>query len=116
LLVTVGRDAQQTFFALASEEIFDPFPNEGAGPFTKSGNMNSPRFKHTATLLSNGTVLIVGGFNGDNTSASVASAEIFDPSTNTFIPTGSMNTPRARHTSTLLPDGTVLEAGGINSF
>jgi len=116
VLVTGGRDAQQNFFALASAEIFDPFANQGAGAFSAIGNMNSPRFKHTATLLSNGTVLIAGGFNGDNTSSSVASAEIFDPSTNTFIPTGSMNTPRARHTSTLLPDGTVLEAGGINSF
>jgi len=60
--------------------------------------------------------LIAGGFNGGNTSASVATAEIFDPSTSSFTPTGTMNTPRARHTSTLLPDGTVLEAGGINGF
>ena len=116
VLVTGGRDAQQNFFALSSAEIFDPFANQGAGAFTAIGNMNSPRFKHTATLLSNGTVLIAGGFNGDNTSPSVASAEIFDPNTNTFAPTGSMNTPRARHTSTLLPDGTVLQAGSINGF
>jgi Putative Ig domain/Galactose oxidase, central domain/Kelch motif len=116
VLVTGGRDAQQNFFALASAEIFDPFANQGLGAFTAIGNMNSPRFKHTANLLSNSTVLIAGGFNGDSTSASVATAEIFDPSTNTFTPTGSMNTPRARHTSTLLPDGTLLEAGGINGF
>jgi len=115
VLVTGGRDAQQNFFALASAEIFDPFA-KGAGAFTPIGNMTSPRFKHTATLLSNGTVLIAGGFNGGNTSASVATAEIFDPSTSSFTPTGTMNTPRARHTSTLLPDGTVLEAGGINGF
>jgi len=116
VLVTGGRDAQDNFFSLASAEIFDPFANQGAGAFTLIGNMNSPRSVHTATLLSNGTVLIAGGFNDGNTSLSVTSAETFDPSTNVFTPTGSMSIPRARQTSTLLPDGTVLEAGGIDSF
>jgi hypothetical protein len=116
VLVTGGRDTQQNFFALANAEIFDPLANQGVGAFTAIGNMNSPRFKHTSTLLSNGTVLIAGGFNGGDTSPSVASAEIFDPKTNVFTLTGSMNTPRARHTATLLPDGTVLEAGSINGF
>ena len=115
-LVTGGRDQDFNFTSLASAEIFDPFANQGVGAFTAIGNMNSPRFKHTATLLSTGKVLITGGFNGGPTSLSVASAELFDPSTNAFTPTGSMNIPRARHTSTLLPDGTVLEAGAINSF
>jgi len=115
VLVTGGRDAAVNFFGLASAEIFDPSANQGAGAFTLIGNMNSVRFVHTATLLSNGTVLIAGGFNAGNESLSVASAEIFDPSTNTFTLTGSMNITRARFTATLLPDGTVLMAGGINS-
>lgn len=115
VLVTGGRDAAVNFFGLASAEIFDPSANQGAGAFTLIGNMNSVRFVHTATLLSNGTVLIAGGFNAGNESLSVASAEIFDPSTNTFTLTGSMNIARARFTATLLPDGTVLMAGGINS-
>jgi 6-phosphogluconolactonase (cycloisomerase 2 family) len=116
VLVTGGRDTEFNFNSLASAEIFDPFANQGAGAFSAIGNMNSPRFKHTATLLSNGKVLIAGGFNDGNNSLSVASAELFDPNTNTFTPTGSMNIPRARHSSTLLPDGTVLETGAINGF
>ena len=115
VLVTGGRDAQVRFEGTASAEIFDPFANQGVGAFTLIGNMNSPRFVHTATLLPNGTVLIAGGFNDGNESLSVTSAETFDYRTNVFTPTGSMSIPRARQTSTLLPDGTVLEVGGINS-
>ena len=74
--------------------------------------MSQNRAAHTATLLSNGTVLIVGGFtNGEQ---SLSSAEIFDPDTNSFLPTGSMTMARQSHTATLLPDGKVLIAGGFN--
>ena len=116
VLVTGGRDGQQNFFALSSAEIFDPFANQGIGAFTSIGNMNSPRHVHTSTLLSDGTVLVSGGFTGGAGSASTATAEIFDPSTNVFTPTGNMSTPRSRHSSTLLPDGTVLEGGGVDRF
>ena len=69
-----------------------------------------PVLFHSATLLPNGKVLIVGGINqqGD----SLSSAELFDPSSNTFSATGSLGTPRAHHTATLLPNGKVLIAGG----
>ncbi len=116
VLVTGGRDAALDFFGLSSAELFDPFANQGVGAFTPIGNMNSVRFVHTATLLPNGTVLIAGGFNAGNTSLAVASAEIFDPSTNTFTLTGAMTIPRSRYTSTVLPDGAVLAVGGTNSI
>jgi WD40 repeat protein len=77
--------------------------------------MNVGRAAHTATLLPDGKVLIAGGFREEGTSEiAIASAEIFDPETNTFIPTGDMNEPRNGHTATLLPDGQVLIAGGWN--
>src|SRR4029077_2754494 len=114
VLVTGGRDGVVNFFGLASAEIFDPFANNGIGAFIPIGNMNSPRFAHAATLLSNGTVLVTGGFNGPN-GTSIATAETFDPATNAFTQSGNMITSRARHRATLLPDGTVLEAGGIDA-
>jgi len=75
--------------------------------------MNVERAAHTATLLSDGRVLIAGGFRQEGTSEiAISSAEIFDPETNTFTPTRDLNAPRDGHTATLLPNGQVLIAGG----
>jgi len=55
-------------------------------------------------------VLIAGGF--DTGGNSLASAELYIPSTGTFVPTGSLNNARGFSTATALMDGTVLIAGG----
>ncbi len=99
-------------FALTSAEIYDPV----TGSFSPSSNLNHPRFAHTATLVPDGRVLIVGG--GENTSTGVistATAEIYDPTTNGFNFTGSLNTGRSGHVATLLPNGRVLIAGGTDN-
>jgi hypothetical protein len=63
-------------------------------------------------LLNNGKVLVAGGNNQVNI---IASAELYDPVSKTFSATGSMTTPRWRHTETLLLDGTVLITGGVDN-
>src|SRR6266566_4602973 len=79
--------------------------------FTATGNLTRERMFHAATLLTNGRVLITGGY-GTPGSSVWASAELYDPATGTFTATGNMTTPRYGHTATLLPDGKVLIAGG----
>jgi hypothetical protein len=75
--------------------------------------MATVRKSHTATRLPNGKVLIVGGSNDGGTP--FASAEIYDPATDTFSATGSLGTARSVHSAQLLPNGNVLVAGGYNS-
>ncbi len=92
--------------------------NPSTGVFTSTGTgSNAPvsrRSNHTATLLPNGKVLIVGGKNGN--SSYPQTAEIYDPSTGVFTSTGTGNnaplSPRSNHTATLLPSGKVLIVGG----
>jgi hypothetical protein len=70
--------------------------------------MTGGRAQYTATLLSDGRVLIAGGAgNGP-----LATAELYDPATGTFSPTGSMADSHYDHTATLLSYGDVLIAGG----
>jgi hypothetical protein len=82
-----------------------------AGAFAPTGDMNTGRILHTATLLADGRVLIAGGVIGSYPSIT-ATAELYDPRTGMFTATGEMTTARRSHTATLLPDGRVLIAGG----
>jgi Galactose oxidase, central domain len=87
------------------------------GYFSPTGSLVTARQGHTATLLSNGKVLLAGGISANLANVpALASAELYDPSTGTFVPTGSMASPRASHTATLLPNGSVLIAGGYSSI
>jgi hypothetical protein len=98
--------------ALNSAELFDP-TNGPVGTWTTLGaTMTSPRFNHIAVLLNNGKVLIAGGNDG---TSDLSSAEIFDPTNNTFAATLSMSTARQLARAVLLNDGTVLVVGGGTS-
>jgi len=85
---------------------------QSTGTFVPTGNMTFARGSHTATLLKDGRVLLTGGVNASyGYAGSAGSAELYDPSTGTFIATGKMTTNRAGHTATLLQDGRVLVSG-----
>jgi hypothetical protein len=75
--------------------------------------MKTGRAAQSATLLSDGHVLIAGGVTSGE--VTVASAELFDPASGTFSPTGSMAIARENQSATRLADGRVLIAGGMNT-
>jgi hypothetical protein len=117
VLVAGGSDDTDLASALGSAELYDPV----TGTWSVTGNLNASRIFHTATLLSDGKVLIAGGYT-DNwvqvddksvaSPTSLNSAELYDPTTRTWSITGNLNTRSTDHTATLLQNGKVLVAGG----
>ncbi len=108
VLVIGGLDFAD--LALASATLYDPT----AGTFGPTGSMGTARAFFTATLLPDGRVLVAGGGppQWSHPGPDLASAELYDPKTGTFSPTGSMGIPREDHTATPLRDGRVLITGG----
>lgn len=112
VLIT-GGDA---FSIVGTAELYDPV----SSTFSNTSNMMTPRRQHTSVLISHcgcaadGLVLVVGGY--DNQYTVLSSAELYNPATQKFVATGSLSTPRFRHTATLLNNGTVLIAGGASQM
>jgi len=103
VLITGGADHDSPGGA-ASAEVF----RVADMSFHAVHPMHFARVSHTATLLHDGRVLIVGG-RGDQVNAT---AELYDPKSQRFTDTGKLATARYKHTAGLLPDGHVLVAGG----
>ncbi|MCX6875254.1 MAG: hypothetical protein NTW21_15820 [Verrucomicrobia bacterium] len=107
VLVAAGRKDNGYIFTKA--ELYDP----GTGTWTDTGSLNTPRSSFTATLLPGGQVLVVGGYNGGGThNGDEASAELYDPASETWTETTAMNYFTDSQIAILLPNGTVLVAGG----
>lgn len=110
--------AGQTYAIVNGAEIYTP----SAATWAQTGSMSDARQSTTATLLTDGTVLVAGGQGCaapsclSSQSTTLNSSEIFHPSTGVWTPTGSMTSARAGHTATLLADGTVLVVGGTSYF
>jgi Galactose oxidase, central domain len=102
---------------LASAELFNPSTNT----WTSTGSMASPRENFTATVLSDGRVLVVGNAaglggcaRGAGGIATVPPPEVYSPAAGTWAPAGTMTTDRGFQSATRLADGKVLVAGGFN--
>lgn len=97
----------------SSVELYDPV----TGIWTLTGSLGTARGTHTATLLPSGKVLVAGGrprFSGQNGNPRITSAELYDPDTGIWTPTGSLHTGRSDYTATLMPNGEVLAAAGFS--
>ena len=92
---------------VGTTEIFNP----ETGEWQQAATMDQPLFRQTAVPLSDGRVLVVGGDMLDGTLTGSARAEIYDPATDTWIPTEDMGVERGRPNAVLLSDGRVLVTG-----
>jgi len=97
------------FDAGRTSDLFDPAAGVSAGP-----SMGTARASGTATLLTDGRVLLTGGYPGEG-APPTSSAEIFDPVSGSFASTGDLAVARADHSASLLEDGKVLLAGGFDA-
>jgi hypothetical protein len=108
--IFVGMRTLASMAPLATAEIYDP----ESGTFLKTDNMSSPHYLPTATKLSDGNVLVVGGWLVQGPIVvGMRDAEVYQSETNIFSRVGRTNVPRLTNTATLLNDGEVLVAGGI---
>ena len=111
VLVAGGIGTGDTPDRIASAELYDPV----SGKWSATGHLalDNGRESHTATLLNNEVVLIVGGrtfgpFMADG-------AELYDIAKGIWTPTGAPRALRVSHTATILQTGQVLVAGGVKS-
>ena len=98
--------------ARANCELFDPKANR----WIRAPGMIDARAGHAATLLSDGSVLVTGGETGLGIFPieSLASAEIYHPTSNSWTAAAAMHVPRRMHSSFRLHDGRVLVVSGTN--
>ncbi|MBK8038201.1 MAG: tandem-95 repeat protein [Verrucomicrobiaceae bacterium] len=109
VLIAGGGTASDGSSPSSVAQLYDPVSNT----FTTTGSLAQARSGHSATLLPNGKVVVIGGLG---TSSTLSSVEIYDPAAGTWsTSTASLATARKYHTATLLADGRVVIVGGSSS-
>jgi N-acetylneuraminic acid mutarotase len=114
ILIAGGCTGTNCFRAIKSAELYNPTTRV----WSTTAPMGNVRVFFGLVLLRSGKVLAVGGCTAQNSngcSGVTAAAELFDPVTHTWHPTGSLKVARGSMTATLLANGQVLVAGGINA-
>lgn len=96
---------------LSSTEQYDP----ATKAWTTAAPLATARYGHTATVLPNGKVMIVGGV-GSVSAGPTTSVELYDPASNAWTVGAPLATSRLNHTATLLTNGKVLVVGGFDNF
>jgi N-acetylneuraminic acid mutarotase len=98
--------------SIAKAELYNPT----SGTYAATGNMPATRQEHTAAMLSNGSILVSGGNRVTlNSTTVLASCAIYNPGSGTWTTASSLKNARVDHTSTVLANGHVLDAGGDNA-
>jgi len=93
-------------------ELYDP----ATGEWYSTGQLNQQRpSSHASTILADGRVLVVGGFDPTAPFPVLSSAEIYDPVTQVWTAVGNLTYGRYTPTATLLADGKVLVVGGVSA-
>jgi hypothetical protein len=95
---------------LPTADLYHPDTNE----WIVTGSTHIPRFTHTATLLPDGSVLVVGGASGVGATA-ILETEIYNPVTQAWSFTNPLHFARSQHAATPLQDSRVLVVGGLGT-
>ena len=119
VLVAGGSTCSSPGCPIAVTELYKSgFGSKGVFyyPTYPAGNMTVSRFDQTATILTNGQIVLAGGYDSCTLSCiSDGTTEVFDPVAFTFTTSQALSTGRSGHTATLLNDGSVLLVGGIDN-
>jgi len=106
VLLAAGRSGAYPDVSLSSAEIYDPL----SGTFRAIASLHTDRHQHSATLLPDGRVLAIGGYNPSQ--GWLSSAEIYDPATGRWSIIQPIFAHGVTHTATLLKDGRVFVMAG----
>ncbi len=94
---------------LSSIELYDPATNKWTvAPYS----LSTGRCWHASALVSDGTVLVMGGYSVDKTCMSTNTVDQVDPVAGTVKPFGTLPHPNTEWTAVTLHDGSVLGVGG----
>lgn len=107
-VLVVGGAQSYSGRSLPTAELFDPVTNT----WTAAAPAATARLERSVTTLADGRVLVVGGVGPTGYPGARSTAELYDPTTDTWSPTADLAVGRFAHAAVRLADGSVLVVGG----